>query len=161
MTAGQREFHMNLLRFLYRTAAGRLLLKPLTARPFSVASGAFLDTSLSKLLIGPFVRSQKIDLSEYDLSEIHSFNDFFCRPLLPGKRPVDEDPGHLAAPCDGLLSAYRIGRDTVLPVKQSRYTISALLNDEDLAARYEGGLCLVFRLCVNHYHRYIYAGPGK
>ena len=27
---------------------------------------------------------------------------------------------------------------------------------EDLAKKYESGICLVFRLCVTHYHRYIY-----
>lgn len=76
-------------------------------------------------------------------------------------RPVDMDPSHLSAPCDGLLSVWKIQRDTVLPVKQSHYTISSLLRDSRLAARYEGGYCFVFRLCVNHYHRYSYVDSGR
>ena len=39
--------------------------------------------------------------------------------------------------------------------------MSSLLRDEKLARRYEGGNCFVFRLCVNHYHRYCYADSGK
>ena len=71
------------------------------------------------------------------------------------------DPKNLTAPCDGLLSVWRIQKDTILPVKQSSYTLSELLRDERLAARYEDGCCLVFRLCVNHYHRYSYVDSGR
>ena len=39
--------------------------------------------------------------------------------------------------------------------------MSSLLRDEKIARRYEGGNCFVFRLCVNHYHRYCYADSGK
>ena len=38
--------------------------------------------------------------------------------------------------------------------------VSSLLRDKKLAARYEGGLCFIFRLCVDHYHRYVYADSG-
>jgi phosphatidylserine decarboxylase len=49
----------------------------------------------------------------------------------------------------------------VLPVKQSKYTVSSLLRDDNLARRFEDGLCLVFRLCVDNYHRYCYFDGGK
>ena len=49
---------------------------------------------------------------------------------------------------------------TVIPVKQSQYTIEGLLQNKELASQYNGGLCLVFRLCVNHYHRYAYVDSG-
>ena len=35
------------------------------------------------------------------------------------------------------------------------------LQDEELAASFDGGVCLVFRLCVDNYHRYSYADSGK
>ena len=149
-----------MLRFLYHTAPGRLLLKPLCSRTVSRLAGAFLDSPLSRPLIKPFVRSQHIDLSEYKSDSFRCFNDCFARRIRPGLRPVDPDPEALIAPCDGLLTVYPIRQDTVLPVKQSSYTISSLMEDPDLARRYEGGLCLVFRLCVNHYHRYCYAESG-
>ena len=66
----------------------------------------------------------------------------------------------MIAPCDGLLSVYRATDDTVLPVKQSLYRLPALLGSAERAARYRDGWVFVFRLCVNHYHRYCYAEEG-
>ena len=71
------------------------------------------------------------------------------------------EPSKLCCPCDGLLSVWNISDDTVIPVKQSEFTVSSLLKDKKLAAEYDGGLCLVFRLCVDNYHRYAYADSGK
>ena len=152
---------MESLDFLYGTALGRALLRPLVSRPVSKLAGAFLDTALSRPLIPLFVKSCGIDTEDYDLRQIRCFNDFFCRPLKEGRRPIDQDPSSLIAPCDGLLTAVPIREDTVLPVKQSRYSLSRLLGDAELAADFRDGLCLVFRLCVDHYHRYCYFESGR
>ena len=152
---------MDLLAFLYDTAAGRILLRPLISRPVSVLCGRLLDTGFPKVLIDPFVRRNAIETEEYDLSEIRCFNDFFCRPLKDGRRSVSQDPEALIAPCDGLLTAVPIREGVVLPIKQSRYSVGELLKDEALAGEWEGGVCLVFRLCVHHYHRYCYFDGGK
>lgn len=151
---------MDSLGFLYGTALGRALLRPLVCRPLSRAAGRFLETGLSKCLIAPFVRSSGIELEDYDLRDVFCFNDFFCRPLKPGRRPVDPDPAALIAPCDGLLTVLCAEGDTVLPVKQSRFSLARLLGDETLAESFRGGLCLIFRLCVDHYHRYCYFETG-
>ena len=70
------------------------------------------------------------------------------------------EPPALIAPCDGLLSAYRLSGDAVIPVKQSRYTLSSLLGGDSVSQHYQDGICLVFRLCVEHYHRYCYIDSG-
>ena len=149
------------LRFLYQTRTGRMLLKPLTCRPVSKASGKFLDSPMSKPLIKPFVRKNHIPLEDYYADDFHSFNDCFTRKIREPLRPIDPAPEAFIAPCDGLLSVYPVQGDTVLPVKQSRYTLPDLLGGDKLAARYRDGLCLVFRLCVNHYHRYCYPDGGR
>ncbi len=149
------------LRFLYHTAPGRLCLRLLTARWVSKVAGALLSSPLSKPLIGSFLKKNGIDLSDYEEEEYRCFNDCFCRRIRPELRPIESDPNTLIAPCDGLLSVYPIKDGTVLPVKQSQYTIPSLLKDEALAAHYRDGVCLVFRLCVNHYHRYAYADTGR
>ena len=46
-------------------------------------------------------------------------------------------------------------------IRDSHYTISSLLHSKKLAQRYHGGYCLVYRLCVNHYHRYCYVDSGQ
>ena len=148
------------LRFLYHTRPGRMLLKPLTCRPVSKVSGKFLDSPMSKPLIRPFVKKNNIDLKDFYADNLRCFNDCFTRKIREPLHPIDCRPESLIAPCDGLLSVYPIDGDTVLPVKQSRYTLPDLLEDEHLANRYRDGLCLVFRLCVHHYHRYCYLDDG-
>ena len=148
------------LRFFYGTALGRLILKPLCMPWFSRLCGRFLDSGLSRPLIRPFVRRHGIDLSEYISEEFRSFNEFFSRKIKEDRRPAAPDPSALIAPCDGFLSVYHISGDTVIPVKQSRYTISSLLGGDSLSEKYQNGICLVFRLCVNHYHRYCYMDHG-
>ena len=151
---------MDFLHFLYDTVPGRMLLKPLTSRTFSRLGGKLMDSRLSACLIRPFAARCGIDLSLYEMDDVRTFNDFFSRKIKDGLRPFDEDPSHLIAPCDGLLRIVPIEADTVLEIKNCRYTVSSLLRDKKLAGRYDGGLCFIFRLCVDHYHRYVYADSG-
>lgn len=148
------------LRFLYETAFGRVLLRPLTSRGLSRFAGRLMDSRLSKPLIRPFLKKNNIDLSEYLSEDYRCFNDCFTRRIRPELRPVDRAEDALIAPCDGRLSVWHVKRDTVLPIKQSRYTLSKLLQNESLAEKFYGGLCLVFRLCVENYHRYCYFDSG-
>lgn len=115
---------MDMLDFLYHTIPGRMLLKPLTAPALSKLCGRFLDSSLSHFLVRPFIQTNNIRIEDYETDHIRSFNDFFSRKICEWLRPVDPDPKHLIAPCDGLLSVWKIEKDTVLPVKQSRATRS-------------------------------------
>ncbi len=151
---------MNTLMFLYKNRIGRLLLRPLISKPVSDLCGKLLDSRMSKVLIGPFVKKNDIRISDSQMDHIHSFNDFFCRRMKDGLRPVSKTGSDLSAPCDGLLSGYEIREDTVLSVKQSEYSIHRLLRDRKLAAGFQGGYALVFRLCVNHFHRYMYFDSG-
>lgn len=152
---------MDSLNFLYKTLPGRIILKLLSSRAVSKACGAFLDSPFSAFLIKGFVQKNKINLDEYQTEGIKTFNEFFRRKIKEVCRPYDLIPEHFCAPCDGLLSVWPIRENSVIPVKQSRYTIPSLLQNEELAAEYKDGLCLVFRLCVDNYHRYCYADSGK
>ncbi len=148
------------LRFLYGCPAGRAVLKLAASRPVSQLAGRFMDSPLSRPLIGPFIRKSGIDMSDYLPLPYACFNDFFCRPIRRALRPVPSEEQVFMAPCDGLLSAYRITDGLVLPIKQSRYTVEELLGGDTGAEAFRDGICLVFRLCVNHYHRYAYLDGG-
>ena len=151
---------MEALRFLYRTVPGRILLKGLTRPGLSKAAGKFLDSRLSQPLIPLFVRKAKIDLTEYEAVKYRCFNDCFTRKILPEKRPWDQEPDCFTAPCDGRLTVWPISEGLIIPVKQSQYSLVRLLGDEDLARRFEGGWCFIYRLCVENYHRYAYVESG-
>jgi len=151
---------MSTLNFLYETKLGRIILRPLISKPISDFSGFLLDSKISKALIRSFAKNNNINLDDYILDDIGSFNDFFCRRIKPELRQIDGEPSHLITPCDGLLKVIPIKNGEVFPVKQSIFTIGDLLKDKELADSFEGGYCLVYRLCVNHYHRYSYFESG-
>jgi phosphatidylserine decarboxylase len=144
------------LKLLYGTVPGRLLLKPLTAPIVSAAAGKFMDSPLSKPLIKRFIKSSGIDTSQFVMEGFRSYNDFFTRKVRDGMRPVDMQPEHLISPCDSKLTAYRIDSRSIFRIKDSRYRVADLLGDKELARRFVGGDCLVFRLEVDDYHRYCY-----
>ncbi len=138
-----------------------MLLKLLIQPRLSRMAGAICDARPSRLIIPWFIKTHRIRMEDYENTSYRSFNQFFCRRIKPSARRIDPAPDALIAPCDGLLSTYQITNDLVIPVKGSRYRISDLLKHPRLARQYEGGTCLVFRLCVNHYHRYIYLDDGR
>ncbi len=149
-----------LLKTLYGSVGGRIMLKLLTAPALSRAAGKFMDSRLSKPLIKRFIRSSGIDTSQYVMYNFPSYNAFFTRSVKPEMRPVDMTPQHLISPCDSKLSVYRIDRKSIFRIKGSRYRISDLIDHKFLADRFNGGLCLIFRLEVDDYHRYCYIDSG-
>ncbi|MBP5160310.1 MAG: phosphatidylserine decarboxylase [Lachnospiraceae bacterium] len=148
------------LRKAYGSRLGREFLKLLGRPFFSKAAGRFLDSRLSCLFIDSFIRNNRIDLREYVPCRYRSFNDCFARRIKPSRRPVCDDPAALISPADGKATAYRIDGNSVFEIKNSAYTVSSMLRDPELAARYEGGTCVIVRLSVDNYHRYCYAASG-
>lgn len=149
------------LHYLYTKKSGRLCLKVLTRPVFSKIAGAFLSTPLSIPLIRPFVRKNHIDLSACKTQKFSSYNRFFSRELVPDARPIDPDTHALLSPCDGKCTAYTIEDDTTFHIKGADYTVADLLAGDALAERYRGGICMIFRLCVDDYHRYCYVADGE
>ena len=145
---------------LYTTPSGRFILKILTAPAISKMAGSFMNSSLSRFMIKPFIKKNNIDMSEYKTENWASFNEFFTRDLRPGKRPVDERSLSLIAPCDGYLTTYDITPDAEFCIKNTIYTVGDLLQNKRLAEEYMGGRCLVFRLTPANYHKYIYPDTG-
>lgn len=144
------------LRFLYRTAPGRVLLKVAVRPGISRFGGRILGSRLSAVKIRGFIKKNGIDMAEYEQRKFRSFNDFFTRKILPEKRAVDMEPRHLVSPCDSKLSAYPVDENSVFRIKGCDYTVEKLLENRALAGEFSGGYCLIFRLCVDDYHRYCY-----
>jgi phosphatidylserine decarboxylase len=118
--------------------------------------GAWMNSRLSKPMIKRFVKKNGINLEDFYSDNFRCFNDCFTRKIKEDRRPIDMDAQAFISPCDALLSAYTVDENTRLKIKGSIYSVSDLFESCELADKYTGGTCLVFRLCVTHYHRYIY-----
>ena len=143
-----------ILKFLYNTVPGRAVLKVITSPTISKIGGAYMDSRLSTIHIKGFIKNNNIDMRQYEKAKYESFNEFFTRKILPEKRPVCKDEDALISPCDGRLSAYHIDSNSQFYIKKSRYSIQDLLQGSKAAVDYNGGICLILRLCVDDYHRY-------
>lgn len=148
-----------LLNVVYSSVLLRLLIKPLTLPIVSKAAGIALDSSLSRLLIKPFIRANKIDMRDYEKKRYKSFNDFFTRRVLLNKRPMQK--ARVISPSDGRVSVYEINENSVFRVKGSDYSLFSLTRSRSLEKRFCGGTAVIIRLCPEDYHRYCYSMSGK
>jgi len=147
--------------FLYSNIFGRALLSLLVRPCVSKFAGLILDSPMTSVFIPGFIKRNGIDMEECRAVKYESFNDFFKREVKGGLRPFPSDPLDLSAPCDGKLTAYPIAPGGAFQVKNSMYTVEDLLQSKELAAEFLGGVCLVFRLTPNDYHRYAYIDDGE
>lgn len=123
----------------------------------------YCDSRLSTKKIPSFIDNFSIDMSEYmkNKSDFTSFNDFFIREVTPTARPIDTAKNHLISPGDGRLLAYtNIDINKVIQVKHINYSLAELIGDDEIAKEYEGGTCLVLRLCPTDYHRFHFVDSG-
>ncbi|MCI9546187.1 MAG: phosphatidylserine decarboxylase [Lachnospiraceae bacterium] len=148
----------SVILFLYKTPVGRGVLLALTQSAVSRWVGAFLDSRLSGWLAPLFIRKYGLDMTEYGRIKYRSFNDFFTRKRCEEK--VDIALDHLLSPCDGYLSVYPISDERTYQIKHVEYSLDQLLQSRELAERFAGGLCLIFRLTPQDYHRYCYVCSG-
>lgn len=155
----EKEYGEKKLIFLYHTIPGRMLLKFFVATKWYAKINAFLQQSKrSAGKIEAFVRTYGIDLSPYEKIKFRSFADFFIRKrTYTGSRNKDE----WIAAADGKLLVVPIKEDVRLTIKNSEYEIKDLISDREMAKQYAGGICCVYRLTVDDYHRYVYSDDGK
>jgi phosphatidylserine decarboxylase len=154
---GERRLHL-----LYETTLGRLLLGAIFARRWYSSLNAIKDKSRYSLRkVQPLVDRFGIDMSDYPEQSYTSYDSFVTRKIDPARRPIASHPDALIAVADSRVLAYSVSHDGRIPVKQSSYTVTELLRDPELAAAYNEGTCLVFRLGTEDYHRYCFADDGE
>lgn len=81
---GENAAQGRVLKALYETAAGRILLGILVKPFVSKAGGFLLNQPVSKAAIAPFIKKNHIDMTDYEEREYRSYNDF-----SPGKSSRD------------------------------------------------------------------------
>lgn len=152
------------IKWTYESPLGKGLLELIIKRKiFSKLYGFYCDTKLSTKKIPSFIKDFNIDMDicTTDVNDFKNFNDFFVRKLTNEARPIDTDKNSVISPGDGRLLAYtNISIDNVIQVKNISYSLSELLQDNEVAKKYEGGTCLVLRLCPIDYHRLHFIDNG-
>lgn len=141
------------LKFLYNTLIGRIMLKIATTHFIANLYAKYLNSKLSKHKIKKFIKKNNINMDEYENKEYNSFNDFFIRNIKSHKRNINDG---LVAVCDSKLSIYKINKESTLKIKNSIYTIEELIQEKNTNYEY----ALIFRLCVDDYHHYIFPDDG-
>ena len=149
------------LRFLYMPYLGAPLRFIMTRKFVSKLGGAYMNTRFSARRIPKFIKQNQIDMSDYENREFSCFNDFFTRKILEGKRPFSTDPHDFCSPADSKLIVYPCTEDCTFTVKGTPYTLDDFIGDKELAKEFAGGSILVFRLCVDDYHRYAFFDSGS
>ena len=142
------------LKFLYNTVLGRFLLKIAKSKFITNIYAKYMNSKLSKHKIKKFIKKNNINMDDYEEKEYKSFNDFFIRNIKDGKRIIKNG---LIAVCDSKLSVYKIDKDSTFKIKESIYTIEELIKEKNTNYEY----ALIFRLCVDDYHHYVFPDDGK
>ena len=149
------------LETLYASNPISYVLRTLFARFafFSRLYGKMQKSSNSKKKITPFIKKFKVDVTEYEEVDWNSFNDFFTRKLKKEARSIDLDPTKAVIPADGRYYIYP--KISSFLVKDKKFTLESLLQDEKLAKKYKKGSMVIARLCPVDYHRFHFPCNGK
>ncbi len=152
------QYGEKLLKFLYKTAVGRFLLKIIAGHCCSEINAIYNRSAFSKKKIRPFIEKNKIDVSRYSIEDFKSFADFFSRK--DNTKTFSKNKNELISPADSKLLAYKISKDLQVQIKNTTYSLSDLIGG-GIPEEFEGGNCLVFRLAMDDYHRYCFVDDGK
>lgn len=158
----EKQYKAQQADFLYNTFAGRILLRLFIAsKTFSKLNAISGSGKKSVKKIKPFIEQYNIDMTDFGDTAYESFNDFFIRKTLPGKRPFSVLKDDLIAVADSKLTVFDINDALEIEIKESVYTVDELLKDKGASQAFAGGTCLLFRLTVDDCHRYCFFDNGR
>ncbi|MDN3508811.1 MAG: archaetidylserine decarboxylase [Candidatus Neptunochlamydia sp.] len=137
------------------------------APSFSFFYGKNQKSKKSRTKIIPFIRDFHINVAEFadPVESFYSFNDFFIRKLKPEARPIVSGENIAVFPADGRHFVFPdISQIEGFYIKDSKFDLCRLLNDEFLFELYKRGAMVISRLCPTDYHRFHFpctSIPGK
>lgn len=145
-------------------AALRLLPKGALSRVVGAATRLPAPRPLRLLAMRAFAARYGIDLSECgELETFGTFGEFFARPLRNSAlRPVAAGDEVIVSPVDGVVSERGLSEaGRLVQAKGMDYLLGALVADEALAARLEGGAWATIYLAPRDYHRIHFPLGGR
>lgn len=158
----EKVYGEGFLRWAYGNPLGKLALHGFVKRPFfSKWYGRKMNKPETTSKIAPFLETYGLDSADFVKSpeEFTSFNDFFYRKLKHGARPIANSP--FVFPADGRhLGFQKASEISSVFVKGQKFDIAGLLNDPELAKKYQDGPLILSRLCPVDYHRFHFPCDG-
>lgn len=160
----EKEYGKEKLEFMYNTVLGRILLKTIfSSKWFSKINGIYQKSRFSKRKIKSFIKLYDIDMEQHKgIEKYKSFSEFFTRKRDVSKYITEESmlKENLIAVADSKLKVFNLNKNIEFKVKQSIYNLKDLIQDDELSKEFENGICLIYRLTVDDYHRYIFLDDG-
>jgi len=133
----------------------------------SAETGEDEGTPRSREQIKGFVDFYNINMDDFepsDTSKYKNFEDFFARKHRPAARPIAEQ-GNLrraVVVADSRVVVFEsVAESKKLWIKGSDFSITNLVMDTHLGARFDNGAVASFRLSPQDYHRYHSPVAGK
>lgn len=158
-----------LIKFVYRNPLGKFLLSLLKRPWLSKLYGYLQSKPSSRLKVAQFIKDFSIPMEDYQGGSLvreskedsyQSFNEFFIRSFVKGKRPFPEQSNRMGAFAEARYYGHEsISEKTLLPVKGSELNYHDLIGGD--ASEFEGGPFLIARLCPVDYHRYHFPDEGR
>jgi phosphatidylserine decarboxylase len=120
---------------------------------------------IKTILIKGFIQIYDPDLSlikKENIKEFKSYNDFFIRELKANSRPIEQSENIITSPVDGTVVDFgKIIEGNLIQAKEFKYSISDLLGNVDLGAKFRNGLFVTIYLAPTDYHRIHSPYAGK
>ena len=147
------------LKFLYNTFIGRFILKIVISKTISKIVGIFLSSKLSLFMIKKYIKKYNIDMTKYEDKKYKSFNEFFKRKLK--EDDFKSNKKDFISTANSKITYYKIDKNLIINIKKSKYNIEEILKNKKMAEEYRDGICLIYRLAPQNYHRYIFCDDGE
>ena len=151
--------HSRLVRFLYNTIIGRIILKLIANRFVAKIVGCFLNSKCSIFVKNRIIKKKKINMEHFIEINYDCYNKFFTRKYRDEYLKICNDKNIFISPCDAKLMILKISNHNTFKIKNSLYKLEEIIND-DCINDYKNGYLLIFRLDVDDYHRYCYIDNG-
>jgi len=151
------------LRIMYSTKGVRTAVENHQIRKLlhhlTASQGKKYEDERSKKEIPTFIKFHELNVDEIrdPLDSFKNFNEFFYRKLKPSARPVasPDNPKVAVSPADSRLNVFPTITDaTRLWIKGQNFTVGAVLQDNALAKKFDGGSLVIARLAPQDYHRF-------
>ena len=155
----EQVFGARVLRWLYESRSGSLLGQLLTHTIPCTIYGWTKNRKASAKGIPSFIKDYGVNAKDFNsIEKFNSFNDYFARTFLPGKREWSSDQSVLPAFCEGRYLVSK-AKDKV-NLKGSRISPLDLIG-EKYGEEYKDATAIICRLAPVDYHWFHFPDDGE